>query len=276
LEDEKREIGREIGDFEYQRHLEEMHLQENEKFEDSMKRLGSKFELLQAAGSGYPILSEQLNPIFAATDWTEQMRAMSLMLLASRYQHLAAGMNLLKGHFSDSRSFLRKAIELCLFAVNVASRPDSGAVWLKSHEDGTTYRDEFGWRQLVKREHHWFTGHDAELYAQLKKIANNCSNSHIHPTISSAMPHVAFSKHEDGNSVLAFHLTDPEELRGAALTLTCLELVSAQLAAIYLFAHAFRQMFPSLHTAQVEEFYDLNVTLCAMHLDVLEHALSDR
>lgn len=104
-------------------------------------------------------------------------------LLACHYQLTIGSLTLLRGYLTDSFFYLRKAIELCAFAVRVKRHPHLGMEWLRAGDDDASYESyskKFSGSKIFPDDH--------PLLKQLEKRYDDCSKQ-IHSSIYALARH---------------------------------------------------------------------------------------
>ncbi len=113
-------------------------------------------------------------------------------MLSSRYQLTLGGLAVLRGHPNDASFFLRRAIEICAFAVRVVKHPHLADFWLEAGDNDEAYdkyRSKFRPGKL-------FPDDEASL-GTLYTTYDRCSKL-IHPSIYSFAGQLNVSKRNSG------------------------------------------------------------------------------
>jgi hypothetical protein len=75
-------------------------------------------------------------------------------LQACRYEYHLGLVSLLRGHLTDSASYLRKSIEFCAFSIEIFRSPSAAEIWLKignSKSSLKRYRKHFEILKVIRR-----------------------------------------------------------------------------------------------------------------------------
>jgi hypothetical protein len=240
---------------------------EAKNYERSLTVLGAAIELVDLIGETYATVVHEFTAQFQTFELNEQTTVVYVMFASVRYQLLAACASLLRGHIADSKMFLRKAIELTLFAVNTCERPKAAAAWLNIHVNEKKYLEEYKIFQIIKRVKARAT-EDSETKLLIRLVDNyeSCSLE-VHPTFIAVARSTDFDP-ESFTEQLGMGFSDPGKLFDSELIDTFLWTIQNVQHVLFVFCHLFHHLQPD---------FDLSLTgaaLAAFNEKFNEHARS--
>ncbi len=164
--------------------MEELeHIRQSEDHNYSLARqaVGDSATLVEDLLGLYKLLAEMIEN--SGVPPHDEIVAGSTFLLGCRYQLTIGSLNILRGHLTDSFFFLRKAIELCAFAVRVKRHPHLAMEWLCAGSDEAAYeqyRKKFASSKIFPDDH--------ALLCQLQERYDDCSRR-AHSSVYSLAHH---------------------------------------------------------------------------------------
>lgn len=155
---------------------------EEANFQKALDVLGDSVSLVQDLLDLYSLIAQIIER--SGVGPRDDVVLGAQFLLGCRYQLTLAALAVLRGHFSDSFYFSRKAIELCAFAARVKKHPHLARVWVlaaDSQASHSEYREKFSPGKLFPEDH--------EVLGKLGERYDLCCKK-THPSIYSLGGHV--------------------------------------------------------------------------------------
>jgi hypothetical protein len=157
-------------------------------YKEAIRIIGDSATILQDVANLYSLLSDFIKEYGHPRD---EIIAALQFLLACRYQLNLGAITALRGHLTDSFSYIRKAIEFCAFANRINNEPRLALIWLSAGDEEKSYkiyRSEFSQKKI-------FPKNNQKLKVLYDRF-DQCSKS-IHPSLFSLARHIKVEKTND-------------------------------------------------------------------------------
>jgi hypothetical protein len=247
----------------HQTYLEALRAEEEAAYQKNVARLGDSIVLVEAISATFEIALSEFSAQIETHNFDERTKAVFLMFMNTRYQILGACLSLLRGHIGDSKGFLRKAIELALFALNTLEREAAAGAWSNYANDYEKYLEEFKIRQMLKKDKHPQLGaNEARLLESLCDAYDRCCHE-VHGTLLSVLRSIDF-KADNYSLRQGLALVDPPELFDQQFPMTFFWIIQNAQHVLFFFSHLFRRLVP-----------DFDVTEMVAALDTFNHLFDE-
>ncbi|HLG97246.1 MAG TPA: hypothetical protein VKX49_13125 [Bryobacteraceae bacterium] len=176
--------------------------QENNNLRRTLVLLGDTYNLVTDAEALYDTLPQlcRVPNDYESNDKSFAVGVYGNLVFLCRRQLTVGTLTLLRGHRSDHKSDLRKAIEICAFAAKMDKHPDRAKIWLSA---GT---GEDAFEKFRKKFTNLFPTDDA-LLCELGKHYDVCAKA-SHPSVYGIALHFISQPRQRGDAGADINLFD--------------------------------------------------------------------